>query len=118
MSVVRLRAIVKMVNDDVIKEAFISKVVTLGYVEPLLPDEVFKYYPLNEYDYRLDSAYIEYIVDNADEVVSNQRPNVTINKVMVDQFGECMQLTSGEYELMTMCRRGNDWVVYHMNKRA
>jgi len=42
MSVVRLRAIVKMVNDDVVKEAFISKVVTLGYVEPLLPDEVFK----------------------------------------------------------------------------
>ncbi len=118
MSVVRLRAIVKMVNDDVVKEAFISKVVTLGYVEPLLPDEVFKYYPLSEYDYRLDSTYIEYIVDNAEEVASSQRPGVSINKVMVDQFGECIQLTSGEYELMTMCRRNNDWVVYHMNKRA
>jgi len=78
MSVVRLRAIVKMVNDDVVKEAFISKVVTLGYVEPLLPDEVFKYYPLSEYDYRLDSTYIEYIVDNAEEVASSQRPFIGI----------------------------------------
>ncbi len=113
-----MRALAKIINEDVIKEAFIGKIVTLGYVEPLLPQEVFKYYPLNEYDYRLDSNIIEYVVANMEDLKNNLDPGININKVSTEQFNECIQLTSSEYELITMCKRNEEWVVYHMNKRA
>ena len=118
MNVIKLRALAKVINEDVIKEAFIGKIITLGYVEPLLPQEVFKYYPLNEYDYRLDSSIIEYVVTNMEDLINNPEPGVSINKISTEQFNECVQLTSNEYELITACRRNDEWVVYHMNKRA
>ena len=118
MNVIKLKALAKVINEDVIKEAFIGKIVTLGYVEPLLPQEVFKYYPLNEYDYRLDSNIIEYVVANMEDLTNNLEPGVNINKVSTEQFNECIQLTSSEHELITMCKRNEEWVVYHMNKRA
>jgi len=118
VNVVKLKALAKVINEDVIKEAFIGKIVTLGYVEPLLPQEVFKYYPLNEYDYRLDSGIIEYVVTNVEDLMNNLEPGISINKVSTEHFNECVQLTSSEYELITMCKRNEEWIVYHMNKRA
>ncbi|ABW01973.1 hypothetical protein [Caldivirga maquilingensis] len=118
MNVIKLKALAKVINEDVVKEAFIGKIITLGYVEPLLPQEVFKYYPLNEYDYRLDSGIIEYVVANMEELMNNLEPGVNINKVSTEQFNECMQLTSSDYELITVCKRNEEWIVYHMNKRA
>lgn len=118
MSVIRLRAVIKTMDEEVIKEAFMSKIVSLGYVEPLLPDEVLKYYPLNEYDYRIDSSSIEFIVENIDDIISDKETGITINKVMVDQFNECLQLTSNERELAIICKRGDKWIMYYMDKKA
>lgn len=122
MEVLNLVQIIKGAREDVVKEAFIGKLLAAGTPSPLLPSELFAYYPLNEYDYRLDSDTLIYIVDNFDFLVKNRdelaKSGIMLNNVSIGGFEECVQVISNEYELMTTCKDEGKWIVYHMNKNA